>query len=317
MSRAPRAGDDYRRRIDAVIDHLRSNLHRPVDLDELADVACFSKFHFHRVFTAVTGETVNRFANRARLEKSARLLRYSDRTATDIALDCGFSSSAAFSRAFRAGYGATPSGYRDGGKIEKLKVGKDLFDGRGFYLRMSEARKRSEFPVRLVEMPERRVAYRRVVNAFDGDRVLDAFRTMVAWARAEGLLSDGVLFGMSADDPHVTPKALYRYEVCLATSRPFTPPAGMSETVLPARRYAVARVSGDLRKVATAWDYLIRGWLINSPYEPEHAPGFEVFLDKERATDWSSFELDLCLPVRPIAATGSAARTRPGSLRRP
>ena len=67
---------------------------------------------------------------------------------------------------------------------------------------------------------------------------------------------------------------------------------------VPAMRYAVIKVSGDIDKVATAWDYLYRDWLINSAYEPEHAPALEVFVDKESATDWSHFELELCLPVR-------------------
>ena len=103
---------------------------------------------------------------------------------------------------------------------------------------------------------------------------------------------------MSVDDPHVTPKHLYRYEVCLASSLPFQCSAGISKMKMPAMRYAATRVSGDIRKVSTATDYLIRGWLINSDYEPEHAPGLEIFLDKENALDWSHFELELCIPVR-------------------
>src|SRR5580704_11803817 len=66
---------DYAQRIDRVIDYLRANLHRPVKLAELANVACFSEFHFHRIFIAVSGETLNNFTNRLRLEKAARLLR--------------------------------------------------------------------------------------------------------------------------------------------------------------------------------------------------------------------------------------------------
>ena len=105
----PVANVDYAERIDRVIDHLRANLDRPVKLAELAGVACFSEFHFHRIFTAVSGETLNNFTNRLRLEKAARLLRYTDQSATEIALECGFSSSATFSRAFRAGYGTPPA----------------------------------------------------------------------------------------------------------------------------------------------------------------------------------------------------------------
>jgi AraC family transcriptional regulator len=121
---------------------------------------------------------------------------------------------------------------------------------------------------------------------------------MIEWAKSQGIFSRGILFGMTADDPHVTPKHLYRYEVCLASAVPFECIEGMSKLKMPAMRYAVTKVSGDIHKVATAWDYLFRRWLINSAYEPEYAPALEIFLDKEKALDWSHFDLELALPVK-------------------
>jgi AraC family transcriptional regulator len=301
------ANSEYTQRIDRVIDYLRRNLDRPVKLDELAGVACFSEFHFHRIFSAVSGETLNSFTNRLRLEKAARLLRYSGRSLTDIALDCGFSSSAAFSRAFRSGYDTSPSQFRKSGEIKKSKICKELFSAQEYLLPMSAEEKRAAFPVRLIDVPERQVAYIRVTNAFEMERVLAALKTLIEWAKSQGIFSQGTLFGMSVDDPHVTPKHLYRYEVCLASSLPFECIKGMSKLTMPAMRYATTRVSGDIRTVTTATDYLIRGWLINSDYEPEHAPGLEIFLDKENAMDWSHFELELCIPVRKLAKmTGMA-----------
>src|SRR6202789_368902 len=163
---------EYSRRIDRVIDHLRENMHRPVKLGELAQVACFSEFHFHRIFGAVSGETLNNFTNRLRLEKAARLLRYSEQSLTDIALDCGFSSSATFSRAFRSGYDTSPSQFRKSGEIKKSKIRKELFpkDEYGLHVSggdMSAEEKRAAFPVRLIDLPQRQVAYIRVKNAFE------------------------------------------------------------------------------------------------------------------------------------------------------
>ena len=293
-----RANSEYVQRIDRVIDYLRGNLDRPVKLAELAGVACFSEFHFHRIFTAVSGETLNSFTNRLRLEKAARLLRYSDQSLTEIALDCGFSSSATFSRAFRSGYDTSPSQFRKSGEIKNRKICKELFSKDEYGLPMSAEEKRAAFPVRLIDIPERQVAYVRVTNAFEMDRVLAALKTVIEWAKSQDVLSQGTLFGMTVDDPHVTPKHLYRYEVCLASSLAFECVEGMSKLKMPAMRYAAIKVSGDIHKVATAWDYLYRDWLINSAFEPAHAPALEVFLDKERATDWSHFELELCLPVR-------------------
>jgi AraC family transcriptional regulator len=254
----------------------------------------------------VSGETLNNFTNRLRLEKAARLLRYFDQNLTDIALNCGFSSSAAFSRAFRSGYDTSPSEFRKSGKIKKSKICKELFPEDEYGLSMSAEEKRAAFPVRLIDVPERQVAYIRVTNAFELDRVLAALKTLIEWAKSQNIFSQGILFGMTVDDPHVTPKHLYRYEVCIASSLPFECMEGMSKLKMPAMRYAAIEVSGDIHKVATAWDYLYRDWLINSVHEPEHAPALEVFLDKESATDWSHFELELCLPVRKLTEIRSS-----------
>jgi AraC family transcriptional regulator len=303
------ATSEYAQRIDRVIDYLRGHLDRQVKLEELAKVACFSEFHFHRIFRAVAGETLNNFTNRLRLEKAARLLRYSGHNLADIALECGFSSPATFSRAFRSCYDTSPSQFRKSGAIKKSKICKDLFPDEGYDLPMSAAEKRAAFPVRLIDLPERQVAYIRVTNAFEMDKVLAAFRKMIEWAKSRNVFSHGTLFGMTVDDPHVTPMHLYRYEVCFAPSVSFECTEGISKLRMPAMRYAATRVSGDLRKVATAWDYLYRVWLIKSAYEPEHAPALEILLDKENAMDWSHFELDLCLPVRKLT------KRRPGADR--
>jgi AraC family transcriptional regulator len=300
-SQKTQANVEYAQRINRVIDYLRGNLDRQMKLKELAKVACFSEFHFHRIFRAVSGETLNNFTNRLRLEKAARHLRFSDRSLTDIALDCGFSSSATFSRAFRSGYDTSPSQFRKSGEIKKSKICKELCTGQEYVLPMSAEEKRAAFPVRLIEVPERQVAYIRITNASDWDRLLAVFKSMIEWAKSQNIFSQGILFGMTVDDPDVTPKHLYRYEVCLASSLPFECMEGMSKLKMPAMRYAATKVSGDIRKVATAWDYLVRSWLIKSAYEPEHAPALEIFLDKEKATDWSHFKLELCLPVRKLA----------------
>src|SRR6478736_8712731 len=233
------ANSEYVQRINRVIDYLRGNLDRQVKLEELARVACFSEFHFHRIFGTVTGKTLNSFTNRLRLEKAARLLRYSDQSLTDIALDCGFSSSATFSRAFRSGYDTSPSQFRKSREIKKSKICKELFPEEEYGLPMSAEEKRAAFPVRLIDIPERQVAYIRVTNAFELDRVLAALKKVMEWAKSKGVFSQGILFGMTVDDPHVTPKHLYRYEVCLASSLPFECMPGMSKLKMPAMRYAV------------------------------------------------------------------------------
>ncbi|TVQ35331.1 MAG: AraC family transcriptional regulator, partial [Spirochaetaceae bacterium] len=108
---------EYVRRINRVMDFIETNLEHPLPLERLAEVALFSKFHFHRVFFAQVGETPGQFIQRLRIEKAARLLLSNrERAVTEVALDCGFSDSAAFARAFRTTFGVSASEYRRRGK---------------------------------------------------------------------------------------------------------------------------------------------------------------------------------------------------------
>lgn len=298
MQKNNAANDEYTRRIDRVIDYLREHPDESHKLEDLAKIACFSEFHFHRVFRAMTGETLGEFTSRLRLEKAARLLKRSTQSATEIALECGFSSSATFSRAFRQTFGTSPSNYRKSGSVENSKIRKELFPKNEYLLPMTDAAKQKAFPVEIKRFKEWDVAYIRVSNAFEDGVVLEAFAKMIDWLRSADLFDKGTLFGMAVDDPSVTPKHLYRYEVCFAPDVPFETPPGISRMTIPARDYGVCRVSGDIRVVATAWDYLLSGWLIRSDYEPDDAPGFEILLNKEKALDWSYFDLDLAFPVR-------------------
>jgi AraC family transcriptional regulator len=292
------ANNEYTRRIDRVIDYLNDHLDQPLKLEELAKVACFSEFHFHRVFRAMTGETLNDFTNRLRLEKAARLLKRTRQSATDIALECGFSSSATFSRSFNHAFNTSPTQYRKSGKLKNSKICKELFPKHDYLLPMSLDEKKVAFPVEIKEFPAWNVAYIRVSNAYEEGRVLSVFATMIEWLKSENIYCQGTLFGMAIDDPEVTPKHLYRYEVCFATDADFNCPEGVSKMKIPSRTYGVTRVSGDIKFVATAWDYLLNTWLINSDYEPDNAPGFEILLNKDKALDWSHFDLDLAFPVK-------------------
>jgi AraC family transcriptional regulator len=296
-----RSNEIYRSRINKVIDYVNNNLDKSMSLEELASVAFFSPYHFHRIFMAVTGESVNNFTNRLRLEKTARLLRYSDQSIAAIAGGCGFSSAAVFSRVFKKYLGISPTDYRRNNQKDS-KIGKELFPVNEYHCPMSEEELKTKFPVSIRDFPARRIAYIRVLDSFREGVVLNAFEALINWAKGMNLFSSETIFGMSMDDPMVTPKEKYRYEVCITIPDHFKIDSHdlVETTLLPRCKYAVAPVSGDFNTVATATHYLFNGWLINSSYEPEHQFGLEVFLDKENICNWDHFDLELCIPVKEL-----------------
>ena len=62
---------EYEKRVNRVIDHIRDHLADELSLESLAAIAAFSPFHFHRIFRAMTGETLAAFVQRLRLERAA------------------------------------------------------------------------------------------------------------------------------------------------------------------------------------------------------------------------------------------------------
>ena len=103
---------DYVQRVNRAINHVLGNLDRPLKLEVVARAACFSPFHFHRVFRALMGETLSHFVKRVRLDRALSMLTHEPgRSLTDIALACGFGSSSDFSRSFRQRYGVPPSAF--------------------------------------------------------------------------------------------------------------------------------------------------------------------------------------------------------------
>ncbi|WP_345949255.1 GyrI-like domain-containing protein [Mucilaginibacter sp. PAMB04274] len=274
-----RSTEIYRRRINLVIDHLNDHPDRSVSLEELASVAYFSPFHFHRIFVAMMGETVNTFTNSMRNEKTARLLRFSERSIADISSECGFSSSATLSRSFKQSFGISPDRYRKGEDIKNSKIRKDLQPVTDYHCNLKQKELEQRFLVQIKQLQERRIAYIRVTDAFKEGVVIAAFAKLIDWSKGAGLFGSERIFGMSKDDPEVTPKEKYRYEACITLPKNFKvgPDSPVQVTVLPACKYAFTTVSGDLSLVAAGINYLFDTWLINSDYECETQPGLEVF----------------------------------------
>src|SRR5262245_28331800 len=143
----------YRQRVLTVQLYIQEHLDEELPLDRLARVAHFSPFHFHRLFRALVGETVTEYVRRLRLESAAVALKNSDRTVLQVALDAGYGTHEAFTRAFRQMFGVAPTEFRAGQNPLYIHKEPDA---------MTTAAPAHE--VRIEEVPPRRVAFIRHVG---------------------------------------------------------------------------------------------------------------------------------------------------------
>jgi transcriptional regulator GlxA family with amidase domain len=112
-----RSVEDENRRLLRARDAMDRDYARPLDVANLAAVACVSEAHFIRTFKAAFGETPHRYLQRRRVERAMYLLRTSERSVTDVCMEVGFASLGTFSRTFRDIVGETPSQFRERGPV--------------------------------------------------------------------------------------------------------------------------------------------------------------------------------------------------------
>ncbi len=293
----------YIHRVNDVFDYIRTHLNDDLSLDVLARIAHFSPFHFHRIFSSMTGETVNECVSRLRLERAVALLRAQpNMPITRVALDSGFVRVETFSRAFRKQYGVAARTWDRQSPLKDRKIDQ-VFLEFPFYTEsaLEEVDKQGEFAVELREMPVQTLAFIRVSNSFQPHGVVNAYERLLEWYRAQvGDPLQATLYGMSQDDPSVTPMELYRYDICL------TLPAGrrlaqedseISIREFPACTLACVRCVGDIFVEDRAWHYLYRYWLPRSRYLPDNLPALEVYCHQPAEIGWLTYDLDCAIPV--------------------
>lgn len=293
---------DYVARVNRAIDHVIAHLDQPLRLDDVARVANFSPFHFHRVFRSLVGATLNKFVKRLRLERALFQMSHDPkRSLTEIALACGFSSSSDFTRSFKQNYGVPPSVFdlktwRDG-RREQLKS--MVCSGDGHLLdRLPPGENPDGFEVALRDLPARSVAYVRVLDPFQGTGVLDAYERLTAWAEEHGA-ADGQWLGYMWEDPEIVPLEDCRYDAAVVLDDPGLQPRGdIGRFEFPPMRVAQVEVRGPLDLEQRAIDWLFGTWLPSSGYVPDEQPAFESWIGRPFAHGYEHFELFAQLPVK-------------------
>ena len=95
-------------------DLIADRFDHPITLNDAAQEACLSPFHFHRLFAQTFGQTPHDFLTSRRIEAAKRLLVQSNMSVTEICFEIGYSSLGSFSSLFLREVGCTPTDYRIG-----------------------------------------------------------------------------------------------------------------------------------------------------------------------------------------------------------
>lgn len=308
----------YVSRVNRVIDYIRSNLSGDLRLIKLAEVASFSPYHFHRIFGAMVGETPNQFIRRVRVETAAmRLVADPNRSVTQVAQTCGYSSSSAFAREFREAFGMSATQFRRGGhrawretrQSESIadQLGRtrheDVYGLPADAVRGSGAKQqaiRVKFSVEVRQMPEMHVAYIRHIGPYN--QIGGAFEKLMKWAGPRGLIdvSNTTKLAVYHDSPDITEEAKLSSAACITVPAEIRAEGKVGTMTIPGGEFAVAHVEIREDQFGEAWDKLMGEWLPGSGYQPDDRMCYEIYLNHPQLHPEGRFVVDICEPVRPL-----------------
>ncbi|MFG0257468.1 MAG: GyrI-like domain-containing protein [Phycisphaerales bacterium JB043] len=277
--------DEWCERIGLALRLLEERLGEDVSLEELAQAASYSMFHFHRLFRGLMGESVREYSRRLLLERAAHHLTHGDNDILHIALDAGYDSHEAFTRAFKERFGVTPSLFRE----ERREV------------HSQRARSTNETPIdiRIEKRSAARIACVRHVGPYD--QVGSAWAKLMKWGWTKMVFGKPDTFGLCFDDPDITPGERVRYEACMVVDAKAKPKGDIEIREIPASSYAVTVHEGSFQTIGLTYSRLFAriatGPIDNTNCELGDPPSLEKYLADPRKIKPEDMRTEIWMPV--------------------
>lgn len=280
----------YENRIARVCSYIEHNLDEDLSLDVLSHVAAFSKYHFHRVFNAYTGLGVTRFVQLARLKRASyRVAFKDDLRIIDIALEAGFESPEAFSRAFKREFGQSPSAFMASPEWKQWHS--------TFQYRIPN-KGTNNMDVKIIDFNETKVAL--VEHHGPKELVLDTAAKLIAWRKETGLspVKTSKTFGIPRNDPNNVSPEDFRFDICGSIEGDVPENSyGVKIGTIPGGRCAVIRIKGSHSQIDENIYALYRDWLPQSGEECRDFPCYFQYINLIHDVDECDLLTDIFLPL--------------------
>lgn len=285
--------NQYISRVNKVQDYINTNLNKELTLPELAAVAGFSEYHFHRIFSGIVNESLYKYINRQRLEKAANyLINYPEKSITDIAFDTGFSESSIFARSFKKTYGMNASSYRKNKTDISIKIPR-LFDNQYDDINCS---------VDIVDIEEFDVAYLRYTGPYKNNQqtFINIIQQLRVWAEKRNLfnIENLKLFSIYHDNPEITENSKQRTTICIAIPKDTEVDDNIGKMLIASGTYAVGHFEILSEQFPAAWNYMFGKWMPSSGYQAADGFTFELYKNNPLDHPKRISYVDIFVPVK-------------------
>jgi len=294
---------DYKNRINRVFEFIDSNLDLDLSLDTVSGIAFFSPYHFHRVFKFITGETLNEYVTRRRIEKSALEFLHKNIMTSEIAHKFGFSDNSSFSRTFKKYYGVSPTQFRNQNtqrfsKIRQLhsKNGQEYPDYDKYICIIDNLKNwiKMNAKIEIKELPKMELAY---ITAIGPGNLKSAFEKLMKWATPKGLINDQTkMVNIYHDSYKVTEADKVRMSASILLNKPAEIEGEVGLATIETGKFIVGSFEIGLSEFEKSWTGLFL-WMNESGYKKADRAPFEIFHNNPNEHPEGKSRVDFCIPI--------------------
>lgn len=305
---------EYISRINRVMDYIGKNLDKTIDLGVMAEIASFSPYHFHRIFSYIVGETPNDFVSRIRLEKTAQMLLDNPKASvSDIAFKCGFINASSFCRAFKTYFGLTTKEFREQEKAMYIKngirysknckavskIGKHFQQVNPLFCSVELNQLIiMDTKIEIKQMPQLNLIYCRHMGAFN--QIGQAYEKLFRWAVPRGLITpETKTVTVYHDDPAITTIDKVRQDASIIVKGDVKVEGEIGKSTVAAGKYSVGHFEIKETEFEQAWNTMC-SWLAKSGFQPADSPTYEYYHNDYNEHPDHKFIVDICIPVKPL-----------------
>ena len=297
--------DDYIKRINTIFLFIDENLDQELNLETIAKVGFYSPFHLHRIFKAITNETLNEYITRKRIEKTASILLHKpETTVTTLSLQYGFNSNSSFTRTFKKFYGLSPTAFRKSNPNKYSKIStieskngqeKEPFEQ---YICNSINHQnwiKMKAKIEIKEMPQLELAFITQIGHIGMD---NTYAKLIKWAAPKGLLQNEKLKVVTIyhDSFKITEPEKVRMSACISLNQKVEVSGEIGLTTIEKGKCIVGHFEIALNEFEKSWISLFI-WMNENGYKKAERNPYEVYYNDFNEHPQKTSIVDLCIPI--------------------
>jgi AraC family transcriptional regulator len=297
--------EDYIKRINNIFLFIDENLDQELNLETIANIGFYSPFHLHRIFKAITNETINEYITRKRIEKTALILLHKrEITISELSLQYGFNSNSSFTRTFKKFYGISPTEFRKSNPNKFSKIGKvqskngqesEILEEYICNINNHKNWIKMKAKIEIKEMPKLDLAF---ITQIGHNGMENAYDKLIKWAIPKGLLENENLKVVTIyhDSFKITEPDKVRMSACISLKEKVKVTGEIGLTTIEKGKFIVGHFEIRINEFEKSWNSLFI-WMNENGYKKADRNPYEIYYNNFNEHPEKISIVDFCIPI--------------------